>query len=426
MRLKILTLSIIAVLLTVSVFSAFDAFADVSSPKKQTNAGISTQNVFCKENLYKVILKASNKPFCVSPDTAKKMMMRGITVLTDTQNVDRFVEQIMNKSPIGTIKKLVSLKVSSGYHVVFEACAEDQGIRAPEVIVTSDSETRYVKLVERLLPNSCETNSVQIKASNPNSIKMNIANKGGVTAKINQLENKVKDLQEKLAAEKAQLGVKVKDTKEVDDATSTRISQIVGMRSELNQAREELNRYLFALNLTPKIKTTELDVKKSFAGTPLEGILVNKLGVSKQIQTEGSYDVVFEMCSGKQLVRIPVVMVKSDSETKNVRLADKIIPETCQVTGAKIKANAPESIEVSVADTAQNSVTASDLEAKLTELTKFLQTEKQLLKDLTHFEPRPDDFNNQALVITQKIIDLRNEINMIKLQLFNILNQASK
>jgi len=426
LKLKILALSIVSILLTVSIFSSFDAFADVSSPKKQTNAGISIQNVFCKENLYKVILKASDKPFCVSPDTAKKMIMRGITVVTDTQNVDRFIEQIMNKSPIGTIKQLVSLKVGTGYHVVFEACADDQGIRAPEVIVTSDSETRYVKLVERLLPDSCETNSVQIKASNPDSIKMDIANKGGVTVKINQLENKVKDLQEKLAAERAKLGVKVKDTKEVDNESSTRITKIAQMRSELNQAREELNRYLFALYLTPKIKTTELDVKKSFVGTPLEGILVNKLGVSKQIQTEGSYDVVFEMCAGKQLVRIPVVMVKSDIETKNVRLADKIIPETCQVTGAKIKANVPGSIEVGVSDTAQSSIAASDLEMKITELTKSLQTEKQLLRDLTHFEPRPDDFNNQVLSITQKIIDLRNEINITKLQLFNILNQVSK
>jgi len=151
---------------------------------------------------------------------------------------------------------------------------------------------------------------------------------------------------------------------------------------------------------------------------------VNKLGVAKQIITEGSYDVVFEMCADKQIVRVPVVTVKSDTETKQVKMADKIIQNTCQVTGAKIKATDPESIEVSLGDTAQKSITASELEKKISDLAESLQAEKQALKDLTHFAPRPADFNEQAAKITQKIIDLRNEINLAKAQLFNLLNQA--
>lgn len=410
----------------VSIMIPFSAYADVVPPKKQTNAGISPQKVFCKENLYKVILNSSDKPICVKPATAKKMMTNGITKSTDIQAVDKFAESLKNRSPIGTIKQLTTLKASQGYHVVFEVCAGEQGIRAPEVIITSDSETRYVKLAEKLLPNACETNSVKINAAKSDSIKLNLLNKGGVTSKITQLENKVKDLQEKISAEKALLGSQVRDSKEVGETSSKKISEITQMRLELNEAREELNRYLFALNMTPKIKTADVDVKKSFAGTPLEGVVVNKLGVSKQLQTQGSYDVVFEMCAGKQLVRIPVVAVKSDTETKNVRLADKIVQNSCQVTGAKIMANSPDSIEVSIADTTQNSSSASEIEKKIVDLTKSLQTEKQALKDLTHLAPRPANFDEQALEITQKVINLRNEINVIKTYLYNILIQSSK
>ena len=432
---KLFTFLIVAVLIT-GLLVPGNVFSDVSTPKKQTNAGVSAQKVFCKENLYKVVLKSSEKPICVKPETAKKFMERGITKSTDTSAVDKFIEQSKTKSPVGTVKKLTTVKIAStpkvattappvaGYHVVFEVCGGEQGIRAPEVIITSDTETRYVKLVERLLPDSCEVNAGQIKAANPDSISLSLVNKGGVTAKITQLENKVKELQEKLDAEKSQLGTRVKQDNMISESEKERITKIVDMRNELNKAREELNRYLFALNISPKTKSTDLDVKKSFAGIPLEGVLVNKLGVAKQILTEGSYDVVFEMCADKQIVRVPVVTVTSDMETKQVKLADKIIQNSCQVTGAKIKASDPASIEVSAGDTAQKSITASELEKKLSDLTKSIQAEKQALRDLTHLAPRPADFDDQASKITQKIIDLRTEINLIKAQLYYLLNES--
>jgi len=182
-------LLILGILSVASIIIPLSAYGDVVSPKKQTNSGISPQNVFCKENLFKLILKSSDKPICVKPESAKKMMAKGITKSTDIQGVEKFEESIKNKNPMAKISKVISLKVDSGYHVVFEACAGKQEIRAPEVIVTSDSETRFVKLVEKLLPNTCETNSVQIKTGNPDSIKLDLVNKGGVTSKITQLEN---------------------------------------------------------------------------------------------------------------------------------------------------------------------------------------------------------------------------------------------
>ena len=84
------------------------------------------------------------------------------------------------------------------------------------------------------------------------------------------------------------------------------------------------------------------------------------------------------------------------------------------------------SIEVTVVYTSKNSSSASEIEKKIGELTKSLQTRKQALKDLTHFAPRPANFDEQVIEITQKIIDLRNEINSIKIMLFNLLYHSSK
>ncbi|MDX1442088.1 MAG: hypothetical protein R3237_06490, partial [Nitrosopumilaceae archaeon] len=87
-------------------------------------------------------------------------------------------------------------------------------------------------------------------------------------------------------------------------------------------------------------------------------------------------------------------------------------------------ATSPDSIVVSIADTTQNSGTASDLEMQIADLTKQLQVQKQALRDLTHLAPRPDNFEQQALEISQKLIDLRNEINSKRVQLYNLLNQS--
>jgi hypothetical protein len=407
--------------------------ADVVSPKKQTNLGVSPAKVICKENLFKIILKSSERVLCVKPSTAKKLIEQGLTKSESTLEAEKFMEVLKNKSPIGSIKKISVFGVEAdskiyrsspplkSYKVLFEVCANDLPIKGPEVILASQTATSYVKLAENIPANTCEINAGVVAAINPETIQLTLVNKGGVTEKITQLETKVSDLKQKLEAETSKLSARIQE-KDIDKQRE-RISSIVQLRTELNQAKEELNRYQFTLHSTPTIKSKDIEIFKSFSGAPLEGIVVNILAANKQLSGEG-FDVAFEMCAGSQTVRIPLVTVTSDMESKIVKLADRIIPNTCQVTGAKIKASSSDSIKVVGGETPQRSSIALELDKKITELTKSLQAEKLALKDLTHFSPRPADFDEQAAKISDRIIELRTAINLAKAQLYYLLNQT--
>lgn len=432
----IIPLIVITILITGLVLP-LDALADVTSPKKQTNLGLKKSDVICKANLFKVIKKSDGMPACVKPESAKKLIAQGWTMVADPTTIDKFIQEIKSRQSVGTVTKVAVVKqtVTPGiaktptgvdfYNVIFEVCAKENTIRLPEVIVSSDSETRYVKLVEKLSPNNCEINAAKIKASNTDSITLQLVNKGGVTKKLNELESKVNMLTEEINAEKSQLSTRIKQAESQSDIKPDEksLTKIADLRAQLNTAKDELNRYLFAQNILPTFKPSDITIPKSIAGTPLEGIVVNKLSVSKQLATEGGFDVVFEMCAGNQIVRVPSVQITSDLESKVVRLADKISPNSCQLSGGKILSSSADSIEVTAGESIKKSLTATNLEQKIADLTKELQAAKKALNDLTHLAPRPADFNVQAYEVTQKIIQIRNEITATKAQLYNFLIQ---
>lgn len=435
---KYLLSSLLIVMLITGLAMPLDAFADVVSPKKQKSIGISNDKVFCKANLFKIIKKSTGAASCVTPETAKKLVTKGWAKSIDSAKLDQFIQAIKDRVSIGTVtkqavvKQTVSPKIAStnpavdNYHVVFQVCANEKTIRLPEVIVSSDSETRFVKLVDRIPANTCEVNAAKIKAANKDTIQLKLVNKGGVTAKLTELENKVNTLTEQLNAERSTLSTRIAQAEIKSDfkPDEKRLAKIADLRSQLHDAKSELNRYLFAHNMIPKVKAGDLKVPTSVAGTPLQGIVVNKLSATPQLVQEGGFDVVFEICASDQIVRIPSVLVSSSIESKTVRLADKISPNSCQVSGTKIQAASADGITVTEGETIKKSTTASSLEQKITDLTKLLQAEKQALKDLTHLNPRPADFEAQLSTITNKIIDTRAEITLTKLQLYNFLNEV--
>lgn len=430
---------LIAILVT-GLMLPLDAFADVVNPKKQMSIGITNDAIICKANLFKIIKKTTGAASCVKPETAKKLVASGWAKVVDVAKIDQFIQTLKNRQPLGTITKQAVVKQTvtpgiassnpavSSYHVVFQVCANDLTIRLPEVIISSDSETRYVKLVDRIPANTCEVNAGKIKAASTDSIQLQLVNKGGVTKKLTELETKVNDLTEKLNAERAKLATRVAQAESMSGFApeEKRLDTIADLRAQLNTAKSELNRFLFAHNMIPKVKGNDLKVPTSIAGTPLTGIVVNKLSASPQLVEQGGFDVVFEICAGDQIVRIPSVLVTSGIESKTVKLADKISPNSCQVSGAKIKADSADAIQVTQGASISKSSTATNLEQKITDLTKTLQAEKKSLKDLTHLNPRPADFNDQASTITIKIIEIRTDITNTKLQLYNLLNEMFK
>lgn len=302
---------------------------------------------------------------------------------------------------------------------------------APEVYIKSDSESKTFTLAETIMPDSCVTSAVFIKASNPESITAQLLNKGEVSKRAIALEQKVASLKNDLAKERENLSMITKEPKQTEDykkKVSDSSSKIQQLRADLNNARGELHRYLFALYAPSKV-VQEPITKFSFTGAAIEGETVNKIAVIEAVRSEMMYDVIFEACAGDEVVRIPIIEVTSDSATTKVRLGDKISPNTCQKSSVKIKATNPDSIQVAPVKNAESSKRVVELESKIGMMQNEIVQIKKSLNEMTHNPQRPSDFNEKVTEFTGKISELRDQINesrgeLQKLLLVNI-KQAS-
>ena len=415
------------------------AFADVVSPKKQITLGIMEDKVICKQGFFKVVRATSDSVACVKLNSVTKLVDKGWAKAVDVQLLDAKKKQA--ESTVGYVNKLSLSKVPGdsgrvdsqpgtiGYNYVFEVCANEGTsiIRAPTVLVTSDSEVKQVKLPFPVMENSCNVSAVKIKAANSDSISAELANKGRITLKLNALEKTVNELKASLDESKSSLALLVNQDPvpaDLEQQQKALVDNIVQLRKDYNNSKQELNRYLFALNAETSSKITDVTLFKSFTGTPIDGVQVNKLSTTQQITKAGAFDVVFEMCAGDQQIRVPAVVVTSDSDSKVVRLADKIAPNSCQVTGTKINATDASSITVEAGQTAEKSVIVSNLDAQITALEASIKAEKESIRTLTHMAPRPADFNQQVSDLTDSISDLRSQIHNLRASMYNYLNQV--
>jgi predicted nucleic acid-binding Zn-ribbon protein len=410
-----------------------NAYSDVWTPKKQMELKVPPTKVFCKEGLVRVIKVAGNEAACVKPASAEKLVKLGWAHPVDT----KLLEKMQMRKQIGQVNTLAVVKVAGdagrletaprtvAYDFIFEVCAQDTKIRAPEVLVKSDSEVKSVKLVSAIDKNTCNVSAVKIKAASPDSITGTLVNKGGITERISGLENRVQTLQEQLVTEKksiddlSKMEIKPEDYKQKVGESSNNIREL---RTDLNNAREELYRYFFIF-YAKQDKISEYKVPLSFSGTPIEGASANKLSVTSQV-TGGGYNVVFEACAGQVIVRAPMVNVESDTEKVSVNLANKISPNSCQLSTAQIKASKPDSIIVKLANTGETSSKVTDLENKITQLQQNVADAKKQLNELVRLAPekRPADFDVKVNALTIKISDWREQINNNKTTLYRFLS----
>ena len=358
-------LSVIVLFSITALLLSNVAFADVIPPKKQMKLKFTVDEIVCKEGLFKVIKKSTGTAACVKPSTAEKLANAGWANPVDQKLVNAMKTQLQS---VGTVNILAKIKIPANagiaqsapqtiaYNVVFEACANDITVRVPEVIVSSDSEVKSVKLADKILPNTCQTSAAKIKVANPDSIKATLYNKGGISKKINELESTVKTLQETLAAEKLNLSTYVnQDPKPADikQKVAESTNKIVELRQNINKAKAELERYFFGLYVSSGSVSKGTAIQ-SFSGQPVEGGLVDILSITQQLASTEKpfgYNVVFEACAGNDVIRAPLIQVTSDLENKGIKLADKISPNSCQLGTAKIIADNSEGITAVFANT---------------------------------------------------------------------------
>jgi len=428
-------------------------FADVISPKKQTEISIDQTDIVCKANLVKVYRINVDSVDCFSPSSAEKLIAMGIAKDIPKDKLEA-KKSLRQNSPIGTVTSLTTVKqfgtegkISSNLRVVeyvhvFEVCAKDKTIRAPEVLVTSDSEAKTVKLAQKIMSDKCYTSSAKIKATDPKSISATLTNKGAISDKLTELEANIADIQQKLAILKKPLSDVTKQdaamlSEDVKKKTTDTTNEISKLRAELNLAKGELNKYLFALHASPQLKASDFAKQKlTFTGVPIKDTSANIMSITKQVMgtkdqssTFGDlspYNVVFEACTGKDMLRTPEVRVTSDSEEKTIRISERIIANSCQMSAAKINAKDAKSITLEIANRADVSVKITDLEKKIDSLIEEQIRHQTELNKLAVLSEKPADYEQKVSELSAKIIQLRNEVRDAKFQLYGSMYEVYK
>jgi len=397
--------------------------ADILPPKKQTSFGITADDVVCETGMFKVIKEKKGTVACVQAANVSKLVAKGWAKPVDQVKLQELLSKL--SIPTGTVNKITvtpiktdfgkqTPKVSVGsYDYVFEVCASTQTLFSPEVLIRSDSETKRYELVETISPSSCVLSVTMIKASSPDSITATLVSKGDVSNLVSSLQANVDYLTTQLQEAKKSFG------KENTDANKQQGIKIADLRKQLNDAKADLYRVYFTLYSPEKSKFTP--EKLSFLGNPITGETAQKISASKSLATPDSYDVVFEACAGEKQVRLPVIQISSDKQNITLKLGDKISPNTCQMSFAKIEATDPESITLKPAGNADSSTKVADLEMKIDSLNKELTSEKGIVKVLVHDPNRPQDFNEQLATHVDKITSLREQIISAKAELNRIL-----
>lgn len=427
---------LVAILAFTLVLTPYAANADVLAPQKQKSLDVPIDKIICKEKFVKLENTKSMRVACVTPASAEKLIANGWAKSIDTKIITAMknraavgeVKTISIVKEAGTSKRLDSTPTVGGYNFAFEVCAFDKTIRLPEVLIESDSQISSIKLVDKIDANTCQVSAAKIKASNPDTIKASLVNKGKISERIITLENKVQDLRVKLAAEKSSLSEMESKphgenfAKEVDDITTT----IKKLRDDLNAAREELNRFTFFFYASPA-KINEYRQPLSFTGAAIEGASTKTLSITPQPSGNG-YNVVFEACAGAKIIRAPIVDVKSDTDSRTIKLADKISPNTCQMGIAKLGAGSTEAITVKFANNANTGNQVENLEKEISDLKQDAADVKRELAELVRLAPdkRPVGSDEKITELTSKLADIRNKINSDKEQLARLLATVYK
>ena len=413
------------------------SFADVVSPRQQMKLDFTAEQIICSEHLVKVIKKTTGEASCVKPSSAEKLAEHGWAKPLSEEKLEE-IKMKKNKKgqSAGTITKIAAVKQLSkaikagtpvgvsGYSYIFEACGNTKLIRAPEIFITSDSETKKIKLGSPLKPGECYTSSALIKAADPTTISATLLNRGGISDKISSLETQIADLKSKITEAKKNL-----PTTNEKSPSSENLTNITDMKKELKGLQDQLRRYLMALYVPPNVKASSIDIPKSITGKPLDGMSTSLISVTESVlQPENPdlkrFNVVFEACTGQLPVRLPIITVESDYESIEVKLVERIVPETCQVGITRINAMDSESISPKISGNSGVSEQIDALEMRINELQTILADKRSQLAELVS---KKLDATTEPLVaqLAVEISEIRTDLLQKRVQVNGLLLSVS-
>ena len=147
--------------------------------------------------------------------------------------------------------------------------------------------------------------------------------------------------------------------------------------------------------------------------------VVKEAGSSARLDTSpgiAGYNFAFEVCAKDRTIRLPQVLIESDSQVKTITLIDKVDANKCQVSAAKIKASDPVTIKASLTNKGGISERIISLENKVEDLRTKLAAEKLALSEMQEL-PKDANFDKKTDEIATKIKQLRTELNSVREEL---------
>jgi len=177
-------------------------------------------------------------------------MNLGYSQTSTTASDGRHVNTLAIVTLVDTDKFLPKEKPGT-FSYIFEACAGTNEIIYPEVIVSSDGESKKIKLSQNLKANECQVSVSKIKSSSKDLISAIVIDRGGMTKIVNDLQNNITAIKDKISVEKANLKKIVNEKPEPADF-SKKVSEITGkivkLRMDLEDSRQKYYRTLYLLN----------------------------------------------------------------------------------------------------------------------------------------------------------------------------------
>jgi superfamily II RNA helicase len=192
----------------------------------------------------------STSAICLASILVLSGMNVGFAQTSSTASDGRHVNTIAVVTLVDSDRLLPKEKPGT-FSYIFEACAGTNDIINPEVIVSSDGESKKIKLAKDLKANECQVSVAKIKSSTKELISAIVFDRGGMTKVIKDLENNITAIKDQLKVEKSNLKNLINEKPEPADLSkkvSEITDQIVKLRKDLDDSRQKYYRTLYLVN----------------------------------------------------------------------------------------------------------------------------------------------------------------------------------
>ena len=218
------------------------AYGQMHEETKNQGQNASLQNIQCKTDRILVVNAQGNAVLCIKESSIERFSKVGWTIV-NTELPNDVSVKILN---------LFQRPSSPGtYTVIFKVCTDNQPLRTPQIIASSDVEVRTFNLIKNIDSYSCYNSATLIKSTNPETISIKINNQVSSNQKILELEQKISKLKSELEKRNVLLTKMINEISVSDKETiNVQINEITDdiqhLRTELANVRAEYYNLLYS------------------------------------------------------------------------------------------------------------------------------------------------------------------------------------